>query len=191
MTPIQDACKALTTLIPALTPALPKDQGHTRTTQPNGSVPFNPDVMHAIVTVEQEIPDTTTKARAAIGEPATGFRPALAECLRQLPRLHNRLLNLNHATEAAELERAAAYWVRVTKNALGLRTPDIPIGYPCPYHQPFTGLLAAGAEGFLRPGAAGTTVEWAHAATIYCPHCGTSWGPSEWMMLGRILEQAS
>ena len=187
---VQETCAALAALIPALAAALPRDSTGAKGTSPTAAIPVNPGVLHAIDVLHREVPPETARARALIGETGRGWDPVM--CLRHIPRIHTRLVNLDLAQDAAQLEHAAGYWLRVVKQALGLRTPDIPIGYPCPYHDaPGTGLLAAGSEGFLRREGDGITVEWAHAARVYCPGCGTSWGPAEWPMLGRMLKEAS
>lgn len=191
MTALDAAVAELAALMPALAAALERDTisggGHTAITP--GSV-VNGDVLHAMFTLEREIPAAAARARDAIGEPQQ--RQHIMACLRQLPRLAARMHDLNLAAGAAMLEDDGRRWLRVTKQALGLRTPDIPVGLPCPHHDiPLTGLVAAGSEGFLRRSRDGVTVEWQHAARVFCPWCGVSWGPGQWLMLGRMLKEAS
>ena len=81
--------------------------------------------------------------------------------------------------------------MRLAKRALGLRTPDIPLGLDCPHHEEAAGLVAAGSEGFLRRARDGLVVEWEHAARVFCPLCGASWGPGEWLLLGQMLKETA
>ena len=191
MTTLADACTELATLIPCLAQALPRDNTTSgRGGDPSASVPFNPDVMHALTVIAAEIPRATRLACVAIGEP---WQPrTIPTCLRALPRLAGRLTSTGQQAAAAQLDEAARWWIRITKQALGLRTPDLPIGYPCPIHDgPPAGLLAAGSEGFLRRQRDGLVVEWVHAGRVFCPACGAAWGPGEWAMLGRVLQETA
>ena len=191
MTALDAAVAELAALMPALAAALERDTGPAggHTTITPGSV-VNGDVLHAMITLRTEVPRAARRACETAGEP---WAPrGMGACLRMLPRLSERLTAVGLPGEASAVEDAARRWLRVTKQALGLRTPDIPVGCPCPHHDlPLTGLVAAGSEGFLRRSRDGVTVEWEHPARVFCPWCGSSWGPGQWLMLGRMLQEAS
>ena len=178
------ACDDLAALLPHLADALTRDNApaDSRSVLSAGGV-VNADVLHAMLTLAREIPEAAENAAAATGE--TWAHRDTGTSLRALPRLHDRLAALSLAAAAARLEDDVSRWTRMTKLALGLRRPDMPLGWDCPYHpdEP-AGLLAVGAGGFLR---ADMTVMWQHAATIWCPHCRTSWAESQWLHLGRML----
>src|SRR5262249_885039 len=140
-----------------------------------------------------EIPATTTHACTELGEPSPPRD--LETCLRQLPRLAERLTTMgkpDHIT--ANVYR----WLPVVKRALGLRRPDTVLPHPCPWartmpddHRPGAGLPPAGAGGSPRRDRHGYTVEWVLAGRIYCPDCGAAWSQAEWRLLEHILEQAA
>lgn len=180
------ACTDLAALFPALTDALTRDNtpADGRTVLSAGGV-VNTDVFHAILTLNDEIPAAVAAAAAAAGEPWQP-RPPLT-CLHAIPRLAARLAALNKPAPAACLENHVRRWTRMTKLALGLRTPDTPLGYNCPLHDQPSPLVALGAEGFLRDD---MTVYWQHAALIWCPLCDASWPADRWPMLGRLLVSA-
>lgn len=188
MTAIQAACTELATLAQALAAALTRDATGTRGTSVSPGSVVNTDVLHAMITLRRHIPASTARACEVTGEP---WQPRpIGGCLTAIPRLAGRMTVLGLLAEADELEGDVRWWVRLTKQALGLRTPDIPIGYDCPHHDEPAGLLAAGSEGFLRRSRDTLTVEWEHPAVVYCPHCGARWRPAEWLLLGRILQEA-
>ena len=197
MTDIYETTTELADLWAALAPALPRDAtdgtptGHGFTS----AMLVNPDVLAAMVTLETEIPRACRSACEVTGEPWQP-RDDLAVHLRALPRLASRLDNTGHVGHASRLDWDAARWLQLTKRALGLRKPDILLGCPCPYtaelpaeHARGAMLLAAGEEGFLRPGPGGMQVEWVVQERIYCPapDCGASWGKWQWEHLGRML----
>jgi hypothetical protein len=86
-----------------------------------------------------------------------------------------------------ERERALAGWRRTVKLALGLCTPDTPIGYCCPLHEEPSPLVMLGSEGFITGHAA---VSWQHDGRIWCRLCGESWPVWQWRRLGLMLESA-
>jgi hypothetical protein len=47
---------------------------------------------------------------------------------RAIPRLHHQLTALGMPAAARDLETGVYHWTRTVKLALGLRTPDIPVG---------------------------------------------------------------
>jgi hypothetical protein len=186
-------CTDLLELIPHLVPALTRDNtpGNTRTTL-NTAVPFNLDVVTAGLMLVREIPATRAQACALTGEPCP--RRPVTTCLRALPRLASRLHDLNQVAARQRIERDVQRWTRTVKFALGLRTPDRPIGWNCPsalhaidYPDQPCQLVAIGSEGFLRPD---HTVYWQHAAIIWCAVCGATWPEMQWNQLGKVLESA-
>ena len=196
MSDIYETTSELAELWPALATALQRD---TASNDPGGqgftsATPFNMDVLTTMATLDREIPLACRSACETLGEP---WQPRdLATQLRALPRLASRLDNTGHTAHTRRLEHDTAAWLRLTKRALGLRKPDIPLGCPCPYtaelpaeHARGAMLLAAGEEGFLRPGPDGVQVEWVVQERIYCPapDCGASWGKWQWEHLGRML----
>jgi hypothetical protein len=198
MTDIDDDCAELAALWPALAAALARDTASTGDT-PGGTwtsaTVVNADVLTAMIALGRDIPAAIARACQVTGEPWRN-RDLLGH-LRQVPRLAARMHDTGRPDGERELARDAAAWLRTVKRALGLRKPDIAIGYPCPWagtrpenHPGTAMLLAAGAEGFLRPGADGLRVEWVTSGQIYCPAsaCGATWGPAQWPLLGRMLE---
>ena len=189
MTPLDDVCAELATLIPRLAEALPRDNTTAgRSGNPAGSVPYNPDVMHAIETLTRHIPETTEWACNTIHQPWQP-RPPLT-CLVAIPRLGERMHNLGLATEEARLEHDAHWWLRTVKLALIIRLPDFPVpgGWCCPLHDEPMPLMVVGAERFLRPD--GMPGELTHPGLIRCGLCGESWPYALWPHLGRMLHQA-
>ena len=183
VTDLTDACADLASWLPSLAAALPRDAalpgGHAALS--SGSV-VNPDVLHAMTTLQGEIPAACAEACEHTGET---WRPRPLEvCLRAIPRFHGRLAVLDLPVPAKRLESGVGRWTVIVKFALGLRTPDLPIGFDCPLHDEPYPLVAAGAEGFLRDD---RTVLWQHSGLIRCVACGASWPVSVWPHLGRML----
>lgn len=190
MTALADACADLAALLPRLAAALARDSaapGGTRVLSAGGVV--NTDVLHAMLTLSHEIPAARAAACDLAGEPWQP-RPPLT-CLRAIPRLRDRLTDLRMPGAAGHLENCVIRWTRMTKLALGLRTPDIPVGYDCPYHRDEdpgpAELVLLGAEGFIR---GDMTMFWVYDGRIRCPACGASWLADRWPMLGRMLISA-
>lgn len=185
MDDLTPACADLAALFPRLADALTRDNappGHRSVLSAGGVV--NADVLHAMLTLSHEIPEAAESAAAATGE--TWAHRDTATSLRALPRLHERLAALSLPNAAARIEDDVRRWMRMTKLALGLRIPDVPIGYDCPYHrdQP-AALILLGAEGFIRDD---MTVYWQYDGRIWCHLCRESWPADRWLMLGRMLE---
>ena len=206
MTALDAAVAELATLMPALAAALERDTGHgdgAATPTTPGS-PVNADVLHVISLLSYHIPAVTAQAREAIGEPCRRPSPP-AGCLRQLPRIADRMRGLGLVAEERRLEATVQDWRRRTKLALRFREPDTLVGpgYWCPrlaaYPEEHRAedpgrlplLLRAGSEAFLVRARDGLRLEWVHKARVYCPLCGESWGPGQWLMLGRMLQEAS
>lgn len=197
MPDIEQVTAELADIWPALAAALARDtasaggSGHALT----AAQVVNPDVFHAMLALSAEIPETVRYACEAISEPWQ-HRDLLA-CLRQVPRLASRMRDLGLFRDEATLGRLASGWLRMVKRALGLRRPDTPIGYDCPFaadapddHTTGRALLAAGEDGFLRHGPGGLMVEWVVQEVIYCasPDCEASWPLASWPLLGRLLK---
>ncbi len=194
MTPLDEACADLTALLPALIPALTRDNtpGDGHPILSAGAV-VNTDVLHAMLTLTREIPATRARACRMTGEPCP--RRPLSTCLTALPRLESRLRDLRLAGDKENfITRDVARWTRTVKFALGLRKPDMPIGANCPsalhaadYPDQPCELVAIGAEGFLRDD---NTIWWQHAAVVWCAVCGATWPETQWNRLEKILESA-
>lgn len=200
---IEDDTRELAALWPALAAALARDTaalempgGHTWA----AATVVNADVLAAMITLSRDIPAVTAWACDQTGEPPQ--RRDLPGCLRALPRLASRLHDLDLVAAEKHVTGRARDWLRLTKRALGLRKPDIPLRDPdgrlcqCPWaesrpdnHQDASVLIVAGDEGFLRAGPDGFQVEWVLLGQIYCPakECGASWGPMQWRLLERML----
>jgi hypothetical protein len=125
---LRHACAELAALIPALIPALSRDSvpSEGRTALSAGGA-VNPDVLHAMISLAAEIPAACAAACEVTSEPWQ-HRPS-AICLRAIPRLHHRLTALGKPAAARDLETGVHHWTRMVKLALGLRTPDIPVGW--------------------------------------------------------------
>ena len=189
MTALQAACTELATLTQALAAALPRDSTGTRGSGVIPATVVNNDVLHTMITLRRAVPASTERACGVTGEP---WQPRpIAVCLTAIPRLAGRMVQLGHLAEADELEGDVRWWVRITKQALGLREKDELLGYRCPHHDEPADLIVTGDEGSLHQTRDGLTVEWEHTGRIYCPHCGAWWGPSQWLLLGQILQEAS
>jgi hypothetical protein len=121
------ACDELAALIPALIPALSRDSNPSdgRTALAAGGA-VNPAVLHAMIILAAEIPAACAAACEVTSEPWQ-HRPS-AICLRAIPRLHHRLTALGMPAAARDLETGVHHWTQMVKLALGLRTPDIPVG---------------------------------------------------------------
>lgn len=198
MSDIYETTAQLAALWPALAAALARDTAGTDiggTTTWTSATLVNADVLAAAITLTTEIPAAHHAACDLLGERWAYRQPG--PCLLALPRFASRMDATGRFREASVLASQAAGWLRLTKRALGLRKPDIPLGYPCPYaadapenHAEGRMLFMAGAEGRLRESPGGTVVEWVVQERIYCasPDCDASWaGRYEWTILGKVL----
>ena len=184
MTDLAGTCAELATLTPLLGPALRRDNTTAgRASRMEATLsPVNTDVLAAMITLRHEIPAAAIRATQLVREP---WQPrSITTCLLALPRLAARMTVLGLRTDARQLDDAARHWVRITKRALGLRTPDIALGVTCPACDQGH-LTAAGAEGFIR----GASVEWVYNPRVYCLACAASWLEPEWGLLIRIIEE--
>ena len=192
MTLVGDACAELAQLTPHLAPALTRDNtATTRATRWEHTLsPVNTDVLAAIITLRYQIPAVTIRAAQLVNEP---WQPRThTACLLALPRLDERIRHLGLLFEHKQLERITTGWVHLTKRALGLRKPDIPLGALCPLceTEPCGDLYVAGADGNLRPSRDGVTVTWYHDPRVYCTLDRHHWWPHrEWEFLLALINQ--
>jgi hypothetical protein len=202
---IYETTAQLAALWPALAAALARDTAGsdiTGSTTWTSATLVNADVLAAAITLTTEIPAAHHAACDLLGERWAYRQPG--PCLLALPRFASRMDATGRFREASVLASQAAGWLRLTKRALGLRKPDIPLaGYACPYaadrpeeHQETDMLFMAGMDGRLAAGPDGVQVEWVAVERIYCasPDCAASWGArpgataqSEWLRLGLML----
>lgn len=196
MTDIYETIAQLASLWPALGAALQRDTagGEPSSGTWTAAAIVNADVLAAMITLDTEVPAAFRAGCDLTGE--RGTHRDLDTTLRALPRLASRMETTGHPAAAGVLAAQVRRWLRVTKRALGLRKPDIPLGYPCPWaeprpedHEAGCMLFAAGDEGFLRAAAEGIQVEWVATSRIYCASedCDAAWGPEQWLHLGRML----
>lgn len=180
---VQAHADELAELFPALAAALSRDNAPSdgRGGMSSGSV-VNTDVLHAMVTLTAEVPAACAMAADLTGEPWQ--RRPIGTCLIAVPRFHGRLIALRRMDAAASLEAALGRWRRTVKLALGLCTPDTPIGFDCPLHPEPSPLVMLGSEGFITGSA---TVSWQHDGRIWCRFCGESWPVWQWRHLGRLI----
>jgi hypothetical protein len=169
---------------------------------------YNVDVLAATITLSRDVPAVTREACETLGE--RWLLRDVPRCLRQLPRLVERLHQCGYCWlcgHTKESPSPVTGWLRVTKRALGLWKPDLPLPDrpSCPWaatrpenHTGGAMLLEAGAEGFLRPardqdGKTVLVVVWVMSGQIYCPDraCGASWPPGQWRLLGKMLGTAA
>jgi hypothetical protein len=200
MTDIYETTAQLAALWPALAAALARDttttDGAVTSSGITAGVPYNPDVLAAALVLLDEIPDAHRRACDLLGERWAYRQPG--PCLHAQPRFATRMDATGRFREASVLASQAAGWLRLTKRALGLRKPDIPLlGYACPYaadqpekHQETDMLFMAGMDGRLRESPDGMVVEWVAVERIYCAsdECAASWTAlHEWHLLGLML----
>jgi hypothetical protein len=201
VTQVGDACAELAQLTPHLAPALTRDNtAAARITRWEAPLsPVNTDVLAAIITLRYQIPAVTIRAAQLVNEP---WQPRTHRaCLVALPRLDERLGHLGHVSEHKHLETITSGWVRLTKRALGLRKPDIPLSTECPVcireGNPIPGLLyVTGAEARVRQSRHGTTLEWSYDPHVYCPVGPINpddpphrWPQGQWELLVHLINQ--
>jgi hypothetical protein len=200
MSDIYETTAQLAALWPALAAALARDTAATDitgTTTWTSTTLVNADVLAAAITLTTEIPAAHHAACDLLGERWAYRQPG--PCLLALPRFASRMDATGRFREASVLASQAAGWLRLTKRALGLRKPDIPLlGYACPYaadqpdkHQETAMLFMAGMDGRLATSPGGVQVEWVAQERIYCgsEDCGMWWGKLQWPVLRRMTEQ--
>jgi hypothetical protein len=187
---VADHCAELATLAPMLGPALTRDNTHTGRGRPIAPLNlYNTDVLIARITLEHEIPAAAIRSAELLHEhwQVRDIRVSLIA----LPRFAARMHDLNLVTEHRHLEALAASWVRLTKQALGLRSHPRYLDAACPHCDDGTLMLDSGTEGFIDPRDLTAPPVWVHGPHVWCPACGADWPQSRWDLLLRILEQAA
>lgn len=188
MTTFAGDCAELGDLYPRLHEALGKDTGDTSLgAARQGSVPFNPDVMHALTELAAEIPRAAMRAARLGGE---AWPPRSVDvCLVNLPRFHGRLTGLAMARDAALLEAACYHWLRLAKLALRLIDPswDLPAWVVCTACDEAPRLRHVGAERAILYDAGAPRTVLVRDGYWLCPHCGTTWPQSHWELLIAAL----
>jgi hypothetical protein len=199
-TALVDEVTELLILWPNLAPALERDAGVAEGERVSGStgigLPVNADILHALQLLEREVPALAAWAAGVIAEPAAAR--TVDGHLRHFPRMHERMLVTAAIAEAGQLAARLHALLRLVKLAVGLRTADRPLGHSCPLHDdPIHPLIIPGDEGVLRyrrldregqPVA--PAVAWRRSDCTLCRHCGASWAPSQYLLLGRLLREA-
>jgi hypothetical protein len=198
------ACAELAQLTPMLAPALRRDTvggGRYGRLEPTLTL-FNGDVLAVRIMLLHHVPATAMRACQLTGEPWPTAGRTYGQCLTGIPRWHDRLHVLGRATGRREdnagrviscchLNTITHHWVRQTKLALGLRTPDLPLDATCPECQlgdpPHGQLLMAGSEAFINTGTTGPPLNWVTSGRVYCPQCSAYWVCGEWELLIRVL----
>src|SRR5262249_9697544 len=156
---------------------------------PAGSVPFNHDVLSAMVELSAHVPATTTWAAKLAGEPWPA-RPVPA-CLLNLPRFHDRLTGLCLNRHAAALEGDVRRWLRLGRRRPRLIDPswDLPPWVVCTAHEvPQTRLRHVGAERAIQWDAGRPRTGLVRDGYFLCPHCGQTWPNGQWEMLIAALK---
>lgn len=200
-TALVDDTTELLILWPHLAEALERDAGAAEAERVSGGdgtfgLPVNADVLQALTILVSEVPHIAVWAAAIVDE-APANR-SVETHLRHFPRLHERMLVTAAVREAGQFAAEVHAMLRTVKLALGLRTHDRRLGHYCPLHDaPLRELIAPGDEGVLRyrrldqagqPVA--PAVEWRRSDCALCRHCGASWAPSQYLLLGRLLREA-
>lgn len=201
-TGLVDEVTELLILWPHLAEALARDEGVSadavRVSGGSGTfaLPVNADTLSAAATLAVEVPALATWAAGVVAEPPQGR--SIDDHLRHFPRWHERMLVTAAIDEAAQLAAGLHSALREVKLALGLRTADRKLGQFCPLHDaPLRELVAPGDEGALRYKRLDRegqpiepVVEWERRDAAMCRSCGASWGPGQYLMLGRLLREA-
>ncbi len=199
---ILEVCETLDVLLPALGEAVARDQGAADEERVSASsvvpsLPVNTDVLAAVREVRDRLPALRYAAQVALGEKRPLGTPEGA--LRHIPVLHERLRGRGLVHVAENLAQGTEAVLRLVQLALGLRTLDKPLGEPCPVHdEAIVGLVTPGDIGYLeydhldaqgRP--VQPRVRWIHTEAVLCRHCGTSWSPGQYVLLGRRIKEAA
>jgi hypothetical protein len=187
------ACAELAQLTPMLAPALRRDttgSGRYGRLEPTLTL-FNTDVLAVRIMLLHHVPATAMRACQLVNEPWPTAGRTYGACLTALPRLAARMQAIGLAARVTQLDTITRGWVRQTKLALGLRTPDLPLDATCPECQlgdpPHGQLLMAGSEAFINTGTSGPPLNWVTSGRVYCPQCSAYWVRGEWELLIRVL----
>jgi hypothetical protein len=190
---VADNCAELAILAPMLGPALYRDVTSTGTWArgfQSALSLYNPDVLQAKIILGAEIPAAAIRSAQILNEhwQVRDIRVSLIA----LPRFADRMHALDLVNEHRHLEQLVASWVRITKQALGLRSHPRPLRFACPYcDTPGPLMLDSGTEGFVDPRDLTAPPVWVHGAHVYCPSCAADWPQAHWERLILILEQAA
>ncbi len=200
-TALADEVTELLILWPHLGHALERDAGAAEGERVSGggstfALPVNADVLQALRVLTDEVPTTAAWAAGVIAEAAV--QRTIEGHLQHFPRMHERMLVTAAVEDAARLAAALHATLRHVKIALGLRTHDRRLGQFCPLHdEPLRELIAPGDEGVLRYRRLDRhgqpicpAVEWRRSDCALCRHCGASWAPSQYLLLGQLLREA-
>jgi uncharacterized protein with PIN domain len=89
------------------------------------------------------------------------------------------------------LDSLTGNWVRITKQALGLRSHPRELHAGCPDCGNVL-ILDSATEGHVKQaGRDRYTLTWTHGAHVWCLACGADWPQSRWDWLLNRLEQAA
>jgi hypothetical protein len=198
------ACAELATLTPMLAPALRRDTvGGGRYGRLEASLSlFNTDVLAVQIMLLHHVPATAMRAAQLVNEPWPATGRTFGACLLGIPRWHDRLHTLGLATgrrvdgtgrviSCCHLNTITRGWVRQTKRALRLLTPDLALDATCPEcvlgDPPYGRLFMAGSEAFINTGKSGPPLTWVTSGRVYCPQCDAYWVRAEWDDLCHVL----
>ena len=187
---VADHCAELATLAPMLSEALTRDNTHTGRGRPIAPLNlYNTDVLQAKITLQYEIPAAAIRSAELVHEHwhVRDIRVSLIA----LPRFASRMHDLNMATEHHQLEILAARWVRITKQALGLRSHPRELNATCPHCETGVLMLDSNTEGFINPADLTAPPTWIHGPHVYCPTCSADWPETHWDHLIRLIDQAA
>jgi hypothetical protein len=199
-TGLVDDVTELLILWPHLGVALERDAGAPEAEKVSGGgtfgLPVNADVLQALERLNRDVPALAFWAMRVVAE--TPAQRDIEGHLRHFPRFHERMLVTAAVHEAGQFAARVHDLVRHVKLAIGLLTHDRRLGHYCPLHdEPLCELVAPGDKGTLRyrcldragqPVA--PAVEWSRTDCALCRHCGASWAPSQYLLLGRLLRDA-
>lgn len=186
------ASTELLLLLPCLPDALERDfvpasEGMKVAGSRELSVPVNPVVLDAVVSLRTEIPAADARARARLdeGQPSAD----LESCVAAVKALYLRLQALDPPA-ARRYADAVFGWQRQARKAVGLSQPATDLGHACPLHDnPTTPLLVLGAQATIHHVQPGTreAISWRRGETIWCPSCRARWTKPEFALLGRLI----
>jgi hypothetical protein len=180
-------------LLNALPAALRRDAGTSRPgpRATEASIPVNQDVAEVLRVLPRQVAAEDRRARTALG--FSKISQDTADVITRWPSYVRALQACTTGDYSPDdAMTAITRWLKAVRRALGLSMRAQPLGiHTCPYGCPEGQLLVLGSEGALRRQGTGWGVDWRHAERILCPACGTSWGHTEWPLLGAMLNAAT